>query len=75
MLRRVPEIAKIKQKMIFASAKHELRQALSGITADVEASYPDEIGYETGAYGSSNNASAATREERSDTIVFSACTD
>ena len=70
MLRRAPEIAKMKQKMHFASSKDSLKANLWDITADVEASYPEEVAYETGAYGLRLRCIA--REERSNAIVSSA---
>ena len=70
MLRRFPDIANIKQRMHFASSGDSLKLALHGITAQVHASDPDDIAYETGAYGLCLRCT--TREERSDAIVSSA---
>ncbi|KAF8349533.1 hypothetical protein F5887DRAFT_946645 [Amanita rubescens] len=45
-----PDVAKIKQKMLFASSRDALRKALVGIPVEVQASDPSEISYETGTY-------------------------
>lgn len=70
MLRRAPDNAKIKQKMLFASSKDALRKALVGIAVEIQGTDASEVSYETGAYVLCLRCTA--REERSDAIVSSA---
>jgi len=42
-----PDIAKIKQKMLFASSRDALRKALVGIAVEIQATDSSEISYET----------------------------
>lgn len=51
MLRRSPDDAKIKQKMLFASSKDALRRALIGIAVEIQGTDISEVSYESGAYG------------------------
>jgi hypothetical protein len=45
---RSPEVAKIKQKMLFASSKEALRRALVGIEAEIQGTEYFEVAYESG---------------------------
>jgi Cofilin/tropomyosin-type actin-binding protein len=53
---RSPDVAKIKNKMLFSTSKDALRRALVGVATEIQGTDPDEISYETG--GSSATLSA-----------------
>jgi len=42
-----PDIAKIKNKMLFSTSKDALRRALVGVAIEIQGTDPDEISYET----------------------------
>ncbi|KAF8895650.1 cofilin [Infundibulicybe gibba] len=42
-----PDVAKIKQKMIFASSRDALRRALVGISVEIQATDSSEVSYES----------------------------
>ena len=67
-LRRSPDTAKIKQKMLFASSKEALRRSLVGIAVEIQGTDSSEIAFEAGAYGCA--ASVVLRVRRELTRLF-----